>query len=209
MEGRGYFGIIVILILYTGILMTNCLGFYNYLVFLHFEGRIIDVYTRVTAPRRNFFLPLDNEVSARYFTWVLTKVRLANKKLEKAGGLVGLKKFSVTYNKVTETVKDYTRRVVHITIYRRNDKGVLIVYRHFVKTEDGTICELDEGEPFAVDEHPLLEKWPHARKKVYAGLSRKNVLFKDLSEEKKGPVGSYDLVMDDDSDLDVKEENKY
>jgi hypothetical protein len=207
MESKGFIGIIITIILYVGLLVTNCLGFYNYLVFLHLEGRIIDIYTRVTAPREYFFIPLDNEVSARYFTWVLTKIKLANKKLERTGGLVGLKKFSITYNKVTESAKDYERKVVHITIYRRNDEGTLVVYRHFVKTDDGTICELEEGEPFAVDEHPLLERWVEVKRKLHAKTSNVNVMVKDLGEEGKDPAGAYNLVMDADSDFEVKEEN--
>lgn len=183
--------------------MTNSLGFYNYLVFLHFEGRIIDIYTRVTAPRKYFFVPLDNEVSARYFTWVVTKVKLANKKYERAGGLVGQKKFSITYNKVTETVKDYKRKVNHIVIYRRNAQGTMVLYRHFVKTDDGTICELEEGVPFAVDEHPLLERWPEVKRK----LQIKNPT--EVEEKKdEGEGGAYNIAMDADSDIEFKEERQ-
>eukprot|EP00826_Nyctotherus_ovalis_P025808 TRINITY_DN2001_c0_g1_i2.p1 TRINITY_DN2001_c0_g1~~TRINITY_DN2001_c0_g1_i2.p1 ORF type:complete len:212 (-),score=48.43 TRINITY_DN2001_c0_g1_i2:972-1607(-) len=211
MEDRGFLGIIITIVLYIGILMTNCLGFYNYIVFLHFEGRIIDIYTRVTAPRKHFFLPLDNEVSVRYFTWVLVKVRLENEKYQRTGGLVGVKKFSVTCNKVTEAIRGYKRKVVHVTIYRRNDKGTLVVYRHFVKTDDGTICELEEGVPFAIDEHPLLERWPGAKRRPHVRNSNDNLMppIEDLEEEKKNEAGSYNLDMEANSDVEIKAEKQY
>ena len=36
----------------------------------------------------------------------------------------------------------------------------MVLYRHFVRSEDGAICELEESSPFTVDDYPLLEKWP-------------------------------------------------
>lgn len=158
LEGSGVIGVIIIVMLYGGILLLNSLLFYNYLVFLHMNGRIIDIYTRVTAKNNYFFVPLDNEVSARYLNWVITKVKLENKKHARNGGVVGSKVFAITSHKVTDA--KYEKKVTHISIYRKRTDGSLILYRHFMQTGEGTICELDEDNPFTVDEHPLLEKWP-------------------------------------------------
>eukprot|EP00826_Nyctotherus_ovalis_P007877 TRINITY_DN12027_c0_g4_i1.p1 TRINITY_DN12027_c0_g4~~TRINITY_DN12027_c0_g4_i1.p1 ORF type:complete len:176 (-),score=20.72 TRINITY_DN12027_c0_g4_i1:97-624(-) len=169
-------------------------------MFLHFEGRIIDTYTRVTAPRSHFFVPLDNEVSARYLAWVITKARLANKQYENSGGVMGAKKFSVTSNTITETAKDYTREVTHITVYRRNEQGTMVVHRQFVKTDDGAICELEGVEPFAVDEHPLLEKWPMARRKQCASNNTKSHPNQVHSEERI-QEGSYSIALESESEV--------
>lgn len=213
MDGSPFFGVVITLVLYVGIMITNLMIFYNYLVFLHLEGRIIDIYTRVTAKGKYFFVPLDNEVSARYLTWVLTRTRLANEKSVRNGGLLETKKFSITYNTVTEVDKDYVRKVVHIAIYRRSEENKLVMYRHFVKTNDGSICELEEGEPFAVDEHPLLEKWPKINRRVKEEseeeeLRERPLLKEQLSEEKENNIGSYNLEMNRDSEIVENEEKK-
>lgn len=197
-------GIAITIVLYIGIFVINCFGFYNYLTFLHFEGRIIDTYTRVTAPGSHFFLPLDNEVSARYLAWVIAKARLANRQCESSGGVVGTKKFSVTSNTVTETAKDYTRKVTLVTIYRRNEQGTMVIHRQFVKTDDGAICELEGVEPFAVDEHPLLEKWPTIRRRQHADKNTKLCPKQEVEKvdrEEKIQEGAYNIAMESESEI--------
>ena len=124
------------------------------------DGRIIDIYTRVTAKNNYFFVPLDNEISLRYFNWVITKIRLENEKHTETGGMIGFKKYSITSNKVVEDVKNYEKSVTHVAIYRKRADDRLTLYRHFMKGSDGTICELEEGTAFTLDDHPLLDKWP-------------------------------------------------
>ena len=87
-------------------------------------------------------------------------MKMENEIQAKKGGLTEPKRFSVTYNKVFDPSKKFEKDVIHIGIYKKKANGKMILYRHFVKTEDGTICELEEGIPFTVDEHPLLEIWP-------------------------------------------------
>lgn len=158
LENSGGIGVLIIIIVYGGILLLNGLLFYNYLVFLHMDGRIIDIFTRVTAKNNYFFVPLDNEVSARYLRWVVTKVRLENRKHARRGEAAGSKVFAVTAHAVSDL--GFEKKVVHVSIYRRRGDGRLVLFRHFMQTREGTICELEEGSPFTVDEHPLLEKWP-------------------------------------------------
>jgi len=159
-----FVGVLIIILIYSGLLLMNTLIFYNYLVFLHMEGRLIDIYTRVTADPTYFFVPLDNEVSARYLRWVIQKVKIDNAAALKEN-LLGTKHFAITYHEVTDPEGNYKKNLTHITIYRKRDDGKLVMYRHFVKTGDGAICELDEGVPFTVDEHPLLDHWPnHVRR---------------------------------------------
>ncbi len=160
----GIIGAIVTVLIYLALMVLNSFIFYNYLVFLHMEGRIIDIYTRVTADASYFFIPMDNEVSARYLRWVIAKVKHDNSVAHSS------KHAAVTSHTVIDASAGYQRKLSHISIFRRStilrcnpgigEDGKLVLYRHFVKSDDGAICELEEGTSFTVDEHPLLEVWP-------------------------------------------------
>ncbi len=60
-----------------------------------------------------------------------------------------------------------------------------MLYRHFVKTGDGAICELEEGIPFTVDEHPLLESWPQARRRFLGSSGEPSSFGIDEDERRK------------------------
>jgi len=40
--------------------------FYNYIVFVHLDGRLADIWSRISGKVKNFFIPFDNEVSFNY-----------------------------------------------------------------------------------------------------------------------------------------------
>lgn len=182
----GLLGVVIIMILYLVIIVINVFIFYNYLVFMHMEGRIIDIYTRVTATSNCFFIPLDNEISSRYLAWVLTKVKMANTKYAAQGDVVGTKRFALTYNTIKEKSRDYSEKSLHISIFRENNEGRLVLYRHFIKNNDGTICELEEGISFTVDDHPLLETWPEIKRKPNHSPI----------EAQDNKIGAFNLLMD-------------
>lgn len=113
-------GILIIIVLYIAILLFNCFIFYNYLVFLHMEGRIIDVYTRVTAESSHFFIPYDNEVSARYLKWVLSKTRKETKVIA-PGKVITSKHIAVTYHSVTDPSGKFKEDITYIIIYKKSN----------------------------------------------------------------------------------------
>lgn len=61
------------------------------------EGRIVDLYTRVTAPKENFFMPHDNEISARELNQIMEKVKRENNSLK---GAPGMKHVALTHHKI-------------------------------------------------------------------------------------------------------------
>lgn len=61
----------------------------------------------------------------------------------------------------------------------------MVLYRHFVKTSDGAICELEEGIPFTVDNYPNLEKWPKQVRKNLATNDSRMVI--EQEKEKEAP----------------------
>ena len=214
-SGSGIIGIIIIALVYGAVLVINTFIFYNYLLFLHMEGRLIDIFARVTADTSYFFIPLDNEVSERYLRWVIAKVKIENNALNNEL-VMGSKQFSITYHTVTDPVGDYRKELSHISIYRKREDGKLVLYRHFVKTGDGAICELEEGVPFTVDEHPFLEIWPeHTRK--FLGSQTPSVMEgeggKTNGPDSKDPQeeipGTYRLMIGGDSTEGKKEASPY
>ncbi len=117
-EGSGVVGVFMTIFIYAALLVLNAFIFYNYLVFLHMEGRLIDIYTRVTAETSQFFIPLDNEVSSRYLFWVITKAKAEN--AFTPGDI--RRRAAVTFHTVTDPIGNYIKKLCHISIYRKSTR---------------------------------------------------------------------------------------
>ena len=85
---------------------------------MHAEGRIIDIYTRVTAGSKHFFIPIDNEVSARYLRWVITKIQMENRAVHSIQD--NTKYASITYHTVVDQESEFNKNIIHIQIYRKS-----------------------------------------------------------------------------------------
>ena len=57
-----------------GMLVLNCFLFYNYLIFMHMNGRLLDIYMRLTGTEEGF-LPGDNELSLKHMKWIYYKAK--------------------------------------------------------------------------------------------------------------------------------------
>jgi hypothetical protein len=72
-EGTGIVGVYLTFFLYFGITILNIFIFYNYMIFIHQNGRILDLYKRLNGrfyflnigSIALFFLPNDNEISLK------------------------------------------------------------------------------------------------------------------------------------------------
>jgi len=117
-DNNGAIGVIITVLIYAGLLILNCFIFYNYLVFLHKEGRIIDIYARVNAETSNFFIPLDNEISSRYLRWIITKIQLENRNAKTIEDTT--KHISITYNDIQDPHIGYIKNITHVSIYKRS-----------------------------------------------------------------------------------------
>ena len=118
-------GVFVILFIYSCLFALNTFILYNYLIFVHMEGRIIDIYNRVTADAKYFFVPMDNELSSRYLRWVVSKMRAANKNVQTR---VLAKQAAITYNSVSDRDRGFKRDVTYIAIYR-SCKSLFLIHR--------------------------------------------------------------------------------
>lgn len=48
------------------LLLINIFIFYNYLLFVHMDARISDIYLRITGLGKGYYIPDDNEISWTY-----------------------------------------------------------------------------------------------------------------------------------------------
>jgi hypothetical protein len=48
------------------LLVGNVFIYYNYIVFVHNDARISDIYLRISGKGRGYYIPLDNEISWNY-----------------------------------------------------------------------------------------------------------------------------------------------
>lgn len=77
-DGTGLVGIYLTFFLYFGITVLNVFIFYNYMIFVHMNGRILDLYKRLNGSISLFFVPNDNEVSLKYVQWVVKRAKKKN-----------------------------------------------------------------------------------------------------------------------------------
>ena len=42
------------------------------------NGRILDLYRRLSGDYKTFFIPMDHEVSLKYIQWVITRAKKKN-----------------------------------------------------------------------------------------------------------------------------------
>ena len=77
-QGNGLVGIYLTIFLIFAFTVMNGFLFYNYMIFIHMNGRILDLYKRLSGSMKSFFIPHDNEVSLRYVQWVLERAKKRN-----------------------------------------------------------------------------------------------------------------------------------
>ena len=46
-------------------MLVNIFMFYQYIIFIHQDAKISDIYLRISGKGRNYFIPEDNEISIR------------------------------------------------------------------------------------------------------------------------------------------------
>lgn len=129
-EGSPAIGGFLTAFLYLGIAGISLFAVYIYLLYCHMNGRLLDVFVRLTAPERHFFLPRDCEVSARYLDWVLAKARA----YRAANG----DRRRISLSEYSQSGHLYR----HISIYTEGVNHSRLLHRHFLILPTGAMCEL-------------------------------------------------------------------
>lgn len=65
-QNNGLVGVYLTFFLIFGLVILNSLAFYFYMIFVHMNGRILDLYKRLSGSMKSFFIPHDNEISLKY-----------------------------------------------------------------------------------------------------------------------------------------------
>ena len=136
-EGSSALGWILIGIAYSALFFVSGVLFYNYLLLQHFNGRVWDLYWRLTALEQDMFVPEDLELSTSELRWVCSKAaRWRGPKGDRRKVKVKQYIYSDPLNpKSKETT-------THLAIYHEDAKGVQTLYRHFLRSPDGTLLEV-------------------------------------------------------------------
>lgn len=65
-ESSGAIGLFITFLIQFAIMIFNVFLLYNYIVFIHCDARIQDIYLRISGFGKGYYLPEDNEVSWNY-----------------------------------------------------------------------------------------------------------------------------------------------
>jgi len=128
-DGTGIVGIFIIIFIYFAVFLINCLFFYNYLIFIHMNGRLLDTYVRLSGGINSFIVPEDNELSIRYLKWVYQNAK--NKKNQ------------ILVEKKEIPDRDGKKFLPTIVFYTIEPNLPPKLYRCFVQNIDGSIQEID------------------------------------------------------------------
>ncbi len=138
-EGSGITGLFIMLMIYIGTSVLAALTLYEYLVHIHRDGRILDIWRRINAPAEEFFIPHDYEVSSEELTSICSKA--AHWK-----GLLGAKRKVSTVEGIERDPSDrnFLGRFKRYVIHEVEAGGRSSVYRQFLMDSSGMILEVFE-----------------------------------------------------------------
>ena len=112
------------------------------MVFLHMDGHLIDIFTRLTGLPECFTIPLDNEISARYLKWVLSKAKRESKGNTYniyiyIDNLTNPKYISVnTYQVFDPSNKEHLEEATYIAIYKKSIIHYIYIYIYIYSFRD-------------------------------------------------------------------------
>lgn len=130
LEGSGITGIYLVLFMVGTIMMFSGYVFYRYMIFVYMEGRILDLYRRLSGNQKTFFVPHDQEISLKYLQWVLERYR---------------RKDCIVMSEM-RTLRDkygHERNINFIQLFHL-DGGFIHKNRLFFKDFDGSIQEVPQ-----------------------------------------------------------------
>lgn len=138
-EGSGITGAFITFILFVSCSILSLFILYEYLVYIHRDGRILDLWRRITASADEFFIPDDLEVSRDELQLVLTKCR-------RWIGPAGARRKVA----VEETIekdpdhKNYLGKYTRYIIHEVEKDGSSVIHRQFFMDQTGKIVEIFE-----------------------------------------------------------------
>jgi len=152
-EGSGVSGLLITCMLYVGIPVASSLFLHEYLVRMHKNARVLDLWRRIHAHPEEFFIPNDFEISQQEL------LAVCNGAARWRGPNGATRKVVVSeYVDRDPYDPDFEERTLHYAIYELNLAGTRSLYRHFLMLPDGSIIEVFEKLPIGLSSaHKYLE----------------------------------------------------
>jgi hypothetical protein len=155
-DSSGVVGAIIVVILYIATFTVSCFLLYEYLMHVHKDARILDLWRRITADEEEFLIPHDFEISYEEL------LRICGERMSKWRGLDGSsRKLEVTeYVEGDESDPTFENRTMHYAIYEHAPDGHRKkLYRHFLMLPEGAIVEVfDKYQSKGKDKVALLQQ---------------------------------------------------
>ncbi|RLN47931.1 hypothetical protein BBJ28_00009900 [Nothophytophthora sp. Chile5] len=136
-DGSGLVGVIFVLILYVALTCLSLVGLYAYLLYIHMNGRMLDVYRRVHGQEDAFFVPHDAEISLQELQAVCAQATRWQ------GPRGTQRKVFVHEYALSDPLDPLFRETnTHVAVHNVELDGTRELHRHFLKTADGAVLEL-------------------------------------------------------------------
>ncbi|TMW67212.1 hypothetical protein Poli38472_012328 [Pythium oligandrum] len=136
-EGSGLVGAIIAVIIYAALTCLSLVVFYSYLLHVHMNGRMLDVYRRIHSHENDLFIPHDCEISLQELQAICIQAG-------RWKGPRGTQRKVFVHDYVLQDPLDpnFQEKSTHIALYNIELDGRRELYRHFLKSHDGAIVEL-------------------------------------------------------------------
>ena len=154
-DEHGAVGIYICIFMTFMLTVGTAYAFYRYMVFRFMNGRILDLYRRLSGQYKEFFIPLDQEVSIKYLQWVITRAKKKN--------------CCITFTKqVAKDKYGLDKEVSFLKIYKI-EKSCFKFNRMFFKDFDGALREVPQKRVWLTDIelNKLLKAQRHDEAAVY------------------------------------------
>lgn len=137
-EGSGISGFLITIIVYVAFTGLSAFFYYEYLVYLHKDGKVLDLWRRISADDTEFFLPEDFEISLAELKMICSKAAAWT------GGDGSKRKLSVSVHEERDPEDEtFLLETKLFTIYEISFDGQRRkVWRQFLAEPDGTITEV-------------------------------------------------------------------
>uniref|UniRef100_A0A3P8RR15 Orofacial cleft 1 candidate gene 1 protein n=1 Tax=Amphiprion percula TaxID=161767 RepID=A0A3P8RR15_AMPPE len=187
-DQSGAAGVIITLFLYAVLFLLSITILSIYLLRFHNDGRMLDIFQRLTAKEGMYFLPQDFELSNQELSYIV-------KKAEQWRGFNGERR-KVAVNDYIWTAEDplsgsaapsdephregaplpQGETSTHVTVYTLYLSGLKQRYRHFLRQPDGAIIEVGENDTFIM--HMFTIRLNMVKKKYSAAKSLQTYTLK-------------------------------
>eukprot|EP00347_Sterkiella_histriomuscorum_P004362 403360744 len=179
-QGNGLVGIYITVFLIFAMTVINGFIFYNYMVFVHQNGRILDLYIRLTGSIKSFFIPHDNEVSINYLKWVVKRMKRRNFVIKSSSQMI--------------TDRQSNRKEIQYVHIYKYELNTIKRNRLFVKDADGSICEIPQTKILLREDElkQLIDDISSSKASIYGEQAS---FFQSYKHSSKSPINRNNAQM--------------